>query len=74
MKANIMQPTPIPDYGDHMTRQEFEEACKGGCFIDDDGHGYYTTQTEMSDHKLYPSDLREGWKYPDMTHMVWFNK
>lgn len=65
---------PIPEYGEHMTREEFESACKSGCFIDYDGHGCYATEIEMSKIVIVPSDLRNGWQYPDFTHVVWFNK
>lgn len=65
---------PIPDYGDLMTCEEFEEAVQMGCFIDYDGHGYYASETEMSEVLALPSDvLRHGFRR-DFTHVVWFNQ
>jgi hypothetical protein len=65
---------PLPDYGDHMTLQEFIDACKSGCFIDYDGHGYYATATEMSDVLAQPSAIVHGQIRTDFTHVMWFNK
>jgi len=65
---------PIPDYGDHMTMEEFIENVRSGLFTDDDGHGNYATADKMlSDRIVHPSmvecDLDTSW-----SHVVWFNK
>lgn len=59
---------PIPKYGDLMTLKEFKESCINGFFTDYDGHGYYATDTQMSDIRV-PFN---GWDN-DWTHVVWFN-
>jgi hypothetical protein len=67
---------PIPNYGDHMTIQEFQSMVNVGLFTDYDGHGVYATATEMSDITVHPSDLygREDGRGKNFTHVVWFNK
>ena len=65
---------PIPDYGDHMTFNEFVGMCKSGGFIDDDGEGCYATKDKMTNISVYPSDIRSGNYRTDFTHVVWFNK
>ena len=64
----------IPDYGDHMTLEDFVSNVDNGLFTDDDGHGYYANVKQISTERVIPSDviehkLLEGW-----THVVWFNK
>ena len=51
---------PIPNYGDHMTVAYFKEAVDSGCFVDDDGSGYYATTTEMPDQIARPSAVRRS--------------
>lgn len=65
---------PIPDYCEHMTIEDFVQCCKDGLFVNNDGSGYYATQTEMSDEQALPSILRHGIYNPDYTHVCWFNK
>lgn len=69
-----MKLKPLPDYGDHMTMQEFEDSCKSGCFIDYDGHGNYATAIEVSDKVIVPSDFQRGEVDRSFSHVVWFNK
>jgi hypothetical protein len=64
----------IPDYGDHMTMEDFVDCCKSGGFIDCDGSGVYATATEMSDIGIQPSEIMSGNYRKDFTHVVWFNK
>jgi len=53
----------IPDYGDHMTLEDFIEYCKHGSFIDYDGYGRYATDTQIvkaedwEDGMVRPSDI-----------------
>lgn len=65
---------PIPPYGDHMRIDEFVESCHDGSFNDDDGYGYYATETTMSDTRITPSDITFGSYDKTFTHIVWFNK
>lgn len=67
--------TPIPDYGDLMTLEEFEENCHCGGFIDYDGSGYYATPTHFDRSKpASPSDICQGRVNRNFTHVLWFNK
>ena len=66
--------SPIPNYGDHMTLEDFKEACESWCFIDDDGHGYYASETEESSIPICPSDFDSDCVRDDFTHVVWYNK
>jgi len=64
----------IPDYGDLMTMQVFINSVKIGAFTDYDGFGNLSTETQMSNRQLSPSQLRTR-KIPKWaTHIVWFNK
>jgi len=64
----------IPDYGDHMTMEEWLECVECGGFIDYDGSGNYATATQMSDKEVVPSDVKKGSIDKSFTHVVWFNK
>ena len=64
----------IPEYGDHMTLQEWKEACDCGGFIDYDGHGDFATVDKCSNFQISPSE-RNLVKIPEWaTHVVWYNK
>jgi len=65
---------PLPDYGDHMTIDNFIRACKSGMFVDYDGHGVYATRTEMTTLIVHPSDIIKGNIDRRWTYVVWFNK
>lgn len=64
----------LPDYGDHMTIEDFKEYCDCGGFCDYDGYGLYATETQMSNIDINPSDIETGLYRKDFTHVVWFNK
>lgn len=54
-----------------MTIQEFIDAVAGGAYNDDDGFGECATATQVSDCRIYPSNLdRPSWT----THVCWYNK
>jgi hypothetical protein len=72
MKEPIM--SPIPNYGDHMTLEEFVECCESGGFIDYDGRGDYATETEISDVGVRPSQITSGKIDTRWTHVVWYNR
>jgi len=80
---NLVTLEPLPDYGDHMTLEEFIDSCEGNCFIDDDGSGCFATATHMTNVRVSPSQVvgggmdavRKHTRYdPEWTHVVWFNK
>jgi hypothetical protein len=73
----------IPDYGDHMSLDQFNQAVDHMCFIDYDGYGKLATENEMSNIVVVPSEVftkkkRFRKKYlkktEGFTHIVWFNK
>lgn len=64
----------VPDYGDHMTLEEFRENVECGGFIDYDGFGHLATATQESDVRIYPSDLKTMKIDVKYTHVVWYNR
>jgi hypothetical protein len=65
----------IPEYGDHMTLEQFVDAAKEGWFIDYDGSGNYATDKQESNISIYASDVTSGRGIrKDFTHVVWYNK
>ena len=66
--------SPIPDYGDLMTLEDWVSAVKSGGFIDYDGDGRYATEKEISNKYVKPSDVRKGKVDKSWTHVVWFNR
>jgi hypothetical protein len=65
---------PIPDYGDHMTIEEFIDACHGGGITDHDGSACYATAKHMYDVPAVPSVIAAAGPDRRFTHVVWFNK
>jgi hypothetical protein len=65
---------PLPDYGDHMTMEEFLDAVDEGCFIDYDGSGEYATATHTSNKSFRPSTVRNNNEHEKWSHVVWFNR
>ena len=71
---NFYELKPIPEYGDHMTMEEWINGVTSSCLIDYDGYGYLATENSMSDIVIVPSDLL-GFDIPKWwTHVVWFNR
>jgi len=66
--------SPIPEYGSWYTLEDFRKICLSGGFIDYDGNGNYSTEKEMSDIEIVPSDIKSGIYRKDFTHVIWFNK
>lgn len=60
--------------GELMTIKEFKESCNCGLFIDYDGSGNYSTETQESNISIYPSDISEGVYRSDFTHVKWYNR
>lgn len=78
-KYKRLKKTPTIEYGkewdgDLLTIEEFKNGVKYGFFTDDDGYGYYATETTKSDIYVYPSDFTEGIYRDDFTHILWLNK
>ena len=67
--AKRVEFSSIPEYGDVMTMDEFEECVAGGLLTPYDGSGYYAVDGQMSDVSVW-SVARPG----QFTHVVWFNK
>lgn len=64
----------IPDYGDHMTWEDFAECVACGAFINYDGHANLATATQCSKVAFSPSDVG-NYKIPAwVTHVVWYNR
>lgn len=56
-----------------MTLSEFREAIK--MYIGpDDGHGYYATETEVSNIYVDFDDVKDGDLEDWVTHVCWYNK
>ncbi len=64
----------IPEYGDHMTLEEWKDGVASGGFIDYDGYGELATKDGCSDIEIHPSQLN-GFLFPSWcTHIVWYNR
>jgi len=64
---------PLPDYGDLIPWEEFQEDVKNGYLIDYDGYGRLATKTKASDMYITPSIAKEI-KPGIFTHVLWFNR
>ena len=60
--------------GDLFSLERFISMVENGVFIDDDGFGYYATETTKSDIMIFPSDIKENIYRNDFTHIIWFNR
>lgn len=64
----------IPDYADVIPIQEWLMGVNMGCFNDDDGDGFWATQTHQlkDDHFNIWQDIAN---HPDWaTHVAWYGK
>ena len=59
--------------GELYTIEQFKEMVKNGELTDEDGYGYYATQTSKSDLIIEPSDILENIVRDDFSHVIWFN-
>ena len=59
----------IPDYGDLMTVEDWNQAVEDGVFIDSDGCGYW-----VKNNKMAREDEVFSTEQLDATHVMWFNK
>lgn len=67
---------PIPDYGDHMPRDEFRRAVAEGFFTPDDGHGEGATSLGVLPlpSRVSATLASVDALPPHVTHVVWYNK
>jgi hypothetical protein len=70
--------SPLPDYGDNIPWEEFKNLIEIGMFIDYDGHGIWSTETQCDDSGkiIKPSLIKQGFQIrPEWaTHVCWFNR
>lgn len=73
----------IPEYGNHMSLDNFIKAVDWMTFTDYDGYGKLATEKDMSSIVVVPSEIftkkkkfRKKFlkKTEGFTHVVWFNK
>ena len=57
-----------------MTLSEFKQLIKVGAITPDDGHGYYATDTEVSNMYIFFDDVIDGDVDEFITHVCWYNK
>lgn len=60
--------------GDTLTLEDFITLSKDGELTDNDGYGFYATETGKSDIEIIPSDIIENKYRNDFTHVIWFGK
>jgi len=78
-KYKRLRRDPIVEYGkewkgETYTLDEFKRMAKTKVLTDDDGYGYYATESAKSDVFIYPSDVMENLIREDFSHVIWFNK
>ena len=78
-KYKRLKKDPIIEYGkewkgDTLTLEEFVRKCKNKEFVDEDGVGYYATESAKSDVKIFPSDIEEDLIREDFSHVIWFSR
>ena len=66
---------PLPNYGNHMTIDDFVQCCEAKGFIDYDGYGRLATEKKESSIEIRPSNCRKALTAnPWATHIMWFNR
>lgn len=78
-KVKRLRKDPTVEYGKEWkgttyTLEEFKSMCETKQFIDEDGIGFYATETSKSDVEIKPSDVEENLIREDFSHVIWFNK
>jgi hypothetical protein len=71
MKIKWKEPS---DYADKMDAIAFHEMADAGCFIPDDGIGFYGTDTKESDVFVFGNDVTFKEAEGLLTHVYWYNK
>jgi hypothetical protein len=72
-RPEIVTMAALPNYGSHMTVEQFVEHVKTGWLTNYDGFGYYASATQESNIQVVPSDVAFGLD-KRFTHVVWYNK
>lgn len=70
---------PVVEYGkewkgDTYTLEQFKNMALNKELIDEDGIGYYATESAKSDVEILPSDVIENLIREDFSHVIWFNR
>lgn len=66
--VEVVEHRLVPNYGDLMTLEDFEEAVESGCFTNDDGSAQYSDGVHVFDYAdIYGLDK-------NYSHVVWYNK
>lgn len=73
-KEPVLRPASEFDLECRMTLEDFKNCCKNHMFINDDGSGYYGTETERSDIPADPSHFCQNWNRTDFKYVYWYNK
>ena len=76
-KRRIM--SPIVEYGkewkgSYYTLEQFKTLAQDKVIVDEDGVGYYATETAKSNVPILPSDVLENIIRDDFTHVIWFGR
>jgi len=66
--------TPLSGVGDLFTLRDFVNDCLDDCISNDDGFGYYATETEVTNIPAIPSDILDEIVDTRWTHVEWYNK
>lgn len=69
---------PVITYGKEWNGKlipldDFKRECGTGYYTDEDGHGYYATESSKSDILVMPSDITENIYRTDFPYVLWFN-
>ena len=78
-KYKRLKQDPVVEYGkewkgDTYTIDDFKDMVRGKVFVDDDGFGFYATESAKSDVMILPSDVMENLIREDFSHVIWFNR
>lgn len=70
--------TPSITYGKEwngklVTLEDFKKGCETGFYGDEDGIGYYATESSKSDVTAMPSDFTENIYREDFPYILWFD-
>jgi hypothetical protein len=65
--------SPLPNFGNHMTREEFDEYLREGWLTSSDGKGFLATKDSISPLRV-PLDLEEYRSTNSgFTHVLWYD-
>lgn len=58
--------------GEFMTIEKFKEGCETEKYRDEDGYGYYATESSKSDIVIKPSDFEFELTRTEFPYIIWF--